>query len=268
MMTGKERRMTHQVFPTKLPSDRGQSLVEITLFIPILILILVGFVEIGTFVNDYITITDTTRSAARYVSVQDPTETRCQRFGPISNPEEIHFSSTACESEYPAAAATVKSWGADRVYQVCQESETVNFFYVTGCTVVRNLGSDMNAVLSTTEEIDIVVTTVPITAGVPLANRTVTWSLYGNRISRFLKTSPPASSSDFADSFMTELQRFGTAPPTGVVIVEVYAAHAQVTKLFSSVSRLTGGSAFLADPIPIYAYSIFPLVALDPSREE
>jgi hypothetical protein len=53
-----------------------------------------------------------------------------------------------------------------------------------------------------------------------------------------------------------------------VVIVEVYAAHAQVTKLFASVSRLTGGSAILADPIPIYAYSIFPLVALDPSRGE
>jgi len=260
--------MTHPVFPTKLHSDRGQSLVEITLFIPILLLILVGFVEIGTFVNDYITITDTTRSAARYVSVQDPVETGCQRFGPRSDPEAIHFSSTACESEYPAAAAIVKSWGADRVYQVCQESETVNFFYVTGCTVVRNLGTDMNAVLSTTEGIDVVVTTVPITAGVPLAKGTVTWSLYGNRTSGFLKTSPPASNGDFADSFMTELQRFGTAPPTGVVIVEVYAAHAQVTKLFASVSRLTGGSAILADPIPIYAYSIFPLVALDPSRGE
>jgi Flp pilus assembly protein TadG len=260
--------MTHPVFPTKLHSDRGQSLVEITLFIPIMLLMLVGFVEIGTFVNDYITITDTTRSAARYVSVQDPTETRCQPFGPKSDPAAIHFSSTACEGEYPAAAATVKSWGADRVYQVCQESETVNFFYVTGCSVVRNLGSDMNAVLSTTEDIDVVVTTVPITAGVPLANGTVTWSLYGNRTSGFLKTSPPASSSDFEDSFTTELTRFGTAPPTGVVIVEVYAAHAQVTKLFSSVSRLTGGSAILADPIPIHVYSIFPLVALDPSRGE
>ena len=126
----------------------------------------------------------------------------------------------------------------------------------------------MNAVLSTTSDIDVVVTTVPITGGLPLANGTVTWSLYGNRTSGFLKTSPPASDSDFADSFMTELQRFGTAPPTGVVIVEVYAAHAQVTKLFASVSRLTGGSAILADPIPIYAYSIFPLVALDPSRGE
>ena len=261
--------MTHPVFPAKSHRDRGQSLVEITLFIPIMLLMLVGFIEIGTYINDYITVTDTTRSAARYVSVQDPLETRCQPFGPVSNPTQISFSSTSCpQSEYVTAAATVKSWGADRVYQVCKESETVNFFYVTGCTVVRNLGSDMGAVLSTTEDIDVVVTTVPITAGVPLANGTVTWSLYGNRTSSFLKVSPPASNSDFADSFMTELQRFGTAPPTGVVIVEVYAAHAQVTKLFSSVSRLTGGSAILADPIPIHVYSIFPLVALDPSRAE
>ena len=263
--------MTHPVFSTKAHRDRGQSLVEITLFIPILIFMLVGFVEIGTYINDYITVTDTTRSAARYVSVQDPTETRCQPFGPKAQRDLISFDTTCLTNytaAYQAAAATVKGWGADQVYQVCKESETVNFFYVAGCSVVRNLGSDMGAVLSTTEGIDVVVTTVPITAGVPLANGTVTWSLYGNRTSGFLKTSPPASNSDFSDSFMNELQRFGTAPPTGVVIVEVYAAHAQVTKLFSSVSRLTGGSAALADPIPIHVYSIFPLVALDPSRAQ
>jgi Flp pilus assembly protein TadG len=260
--------MTCPVFPRKLHSDRGQSLVEITLFIPILLLMLIGFIEIGTFVNDYITITDTTRSAARYVSSQDPRETRCQPFGPKANPTQISFSSTSCpQSEYVAAASTVKSWGADTVYQVCQESETVNFFYVTGCSVMRNLGSDMNTVLSTTSDIDVVVTTVPITGGAPLANGTVTWSLYGNRTSGFLKTSPPAGVNDFEDSFKTELGRFGTAPPTGVVIVEVYASHKQVTGLFSFVSRLTGSNAILPDPIPIHVYSIFPLVALDPSRE-
>ncbi len=262
--------MKRPVFPRKPYGDRGQSLVEITLFIPIMLLMLIGFVEIGTFINDYITVTDTTRSAARYVSSQNPTETRCQPFGPKATPQEILFDTTCLSNysqAYTAASATVKGWGADRVYQVCQESETVNFFYVTGCSVVRNLGSDMNAVLSTTSGIDVVVTTVPITGGVPLAAGTVTWSLYGNRTSGFLKTSPPASDSDFEDSFRTELSRFGTAPSTGVVIVEVYASHKQVTGLFSFVSRLAGGSAILADPIPIHVYSIFPLVALDPARE-
>jgi hypothetical protein len=125
----------------------------------------------------------------------------------------------------------------------------------------------MGAILTTTSGIDVVVTTVPITGGAPLANRTVTWSLYGNRTSGFLKTSPPASVNDFEDSFKTELGRFGTAPSTGVVIVEVFSEHKQVTGLFSFVSRLAGGNAILPDPIPIRAYSIFPLVALDPSRE-
>lgn len=262
--------MRRRVFPRKLHSDRGQSLVEITLFIPIMLLMLIGFIEIGTFVNDYITITDTTRSAARYVSSQDPTETRCQPFGPkppTTTPISITFSSTTCpQSEYVTAAATVKSWGADTVYQVCQGSETLNFFYVTGCSVVRNLGSDMNTVLSTTSGIDVVVTTVPITGGVPSAAGTVTWSLYGNRTSAFLKTSPPASDSDFEDSFTTELKRYEKAPSTGVVIVEVFSAHKQVTGLFSFVSRLAGGDTVLPDPIPIHAYSIFPLVALDPAR--
>jgi len=264
--------MTRPVFPRKLHSDRGQSLVEITLFIPIMLLMLIGFVEIGTFINDYITITDTTRSAARYVSSQNPTETRCQPFGPKpgeTTPLPITFSSTSCsQSEYVTAASTVKSWGADTLYHVCQGSETLNFFYVTGCSVVRNLGSDMGTVLSTTEDIDVVVTTVPITGGAPLPAGTVTWSLYGNKTSGFLKTSPPASVSDFEASFTTELARFGTAPSTGVVIVEVFSVHKQVTGLFSFVSRLAGGSAILPDPIPIHAYSIFPLVALDPARAE
>ena len=262
--------MTRPLFLKKLHRDQGQSLVEITLFIPIMLLMLIGFIEIGTFINDYITVTDTTRSAARYVSSQNPEETRCQPFGPKSNPKEILFDTT-CLSNYSAAyntaAATVKGWGADRVYQVCQESETVNFFYVTGCSVMRNLGSDMGTVLSTTEDIDVVVTTVPITGGVPMAAGTVTWSLYGNKTSGFLKTSPPASVADFEDSFKTELTRYSTAPSTGVVIVEVFSAHKQVTGLFSFVSRLAGGNALLPDPIPIHVYSIFPLVALDPSRE-
>jgi Flp pilus assembly protein TadG len=260
--------MMRRLFHRKAELDRGQSLVEITLFIPILILMLVGFVEIGTYVNDYITVTDTTRSAARYVSPQDPKETRCQPFGPKASPNAISFSSDPCQTEYLAKAAIVKSWGAAQVYAACQTSETVNFFYVTGCTVVRNLGSDMNTILSTTSNIDIVVTTVPITAGVPVANGTMTWSLYGNKTSKFLKTSPPTSANDFDDSFRAQLTQFSSAPSTGVVIVEVFSEHAQVTKLFTAVNRLSGSDAILPDPIPIHAYSIFPLVALDPSRAE
>jgi Flp pilus assembly protein TadG len=262
--------MTRPVFPRKLHSDQGQSLVEITLFIPIMLLMLVGFVEIGTFVNDYITVTDTTRSAARYVSVQDPTETGCGPFGP-GKTEEISFAGNCVSNmsaAYKTAAATVKGWGADRLYQVCLSTETVNFYYVAGCSVVRSLKSDMGTVLSTTEDIDVVVTTVPITGGLPMPDRTVTWSLYGNKTSGFLKVSPPASVNDFEDSFKTELNRYSTAPSTGVVIVEVYASHKQVTGLFTFVSRLAGGNAVLPDPIPIHVYSIFPLVALDPARFE
>jgi hypothetical protein len=263
--------MRRPVFPRKLHSDQGQSLVEITLFIPIMLLMLIGFVEIGTFINDYITVTDTTRSAARYVSVQDPTETGCGPFGPKSNPEEISFDGkcvTNMSAEYKTVAGTIKGWGPDRLYQVCQDTETVNFYYVTGCSAVRNLKSDMGTILSTTQDVDVVVTTVPITGGLPIPDRTVTWSLYGNKTSGFLKVSPPASVNDFEDSFKTTLNRYSTAPSTGVVIVEVYAFHKQVTGLFSFVSRLAGGDALLPDPIPIHVYSIFPLVALDPARFE
>ncbi len=57
--------------------DRGQSLVELTLFLPILILLLVGLVEIGVLVNSYISTLDASRASARYVAAQDPIQTGC-----------------------------------------------------------------------------------------------------------------------------------------------------------------------------------------------
>lgn len=51
---------------------RGQSLVELTLTMPILLLMLLGLVEIGWLANNYLTLLDATREAGRYGSVRDP----------------------------------------------------------------------------------------------------------------------------------------------------------------------------------------------------
>lgn len=51
---------------------RGQSLVELTLTFPILVLMLLGLVEIGWLANNYLTLLDATREAGRYGSVRDP----------------------------------------------------------------------------------------------------------------------------------------------------------------------------------------------------
>jgi hypothetical protein len=124
---------------------------------------------------------------------------------------------------------------------------------------------------------DIVVTTVPISAGQPLKNGAAwTWSLYGNQPSAKFPsiaisiTNRAANEFVFQPSLADNLSRDGnnTAPPTGMVVVEVYRAHRQFTGLFSVVNLLSGSRALLPDPIPIHTFSIFPLVAIEPGRSQ
>lgn len=50
---------------------RGQSLAELSLTLPIFLIMLVGLVEIGWFANNYLILTDVVRAAGRYGSTQD-----------------------------------------------------------------------------------------------------------------------------------------------------------------------------------------------------
>lgn len=50
-------------------SKKGQTLVEMALVLPILILILMGMVEFGRILNSYLIITNASREGARYASV-------------------------------------------------------------------------------------------------------------------------------------------------------------------------------------------------------
>ena len=55
----------------KPQGERGQSMVEMALAFPILLLILAGTLEVGKYFNDYLTILDATREAARYAADGD-----------------------------------------------------------------------------------------------------------------------------------------------------------------------------------------------------
>lgn len=51
--------------------ERGQSMVEMALSLPILLLVLSGTVEVGWYFNTYLTLVDATREAARYAADGD-----------------------------------------------------------------------------------------------------------------------------------------------------------------------------------------------------
>ncbi len=60
------------VLDRKPNSEKGQSLVELTLTLPIFLIMLLGLAEIGWLANNYLTLVDVTREAGRVGSVRDP----------------------------------------------------------------------------------------------------------------------------------------------------------------------------------------------------
>lgn len=76
---------------------RGQSLVEFALVFPIIILLVVAFVEVGRAVFAYNTIANAARQAARVATVNQLTDvTDCDETRPIEDPYEPHWSIRGC----------------------------------------------------------------------------------------------------------------------------------------------------------------------------
>jgi Flp pilus assembly protein TadG len=83
----------------------GQSIVEFALVLPIIVLLIAGFIEIGRAVFAYNTIANAARQGARVAAVnQLAAVTDCDETRPIEDPYEPHWSITGCAV---AAAATL-----------------------------------------------------------------------------------------------------------------------------------------------------------------
>jgi Flp pilus assembly protein TadG len=77
--------------------QRGQSLVEFSMVIPIIVLLVVAFVEIGRAVFAYNTIANAARQGARVAAVnQLPDVTDCDETRPVEDPYEPHWSIIGC----------------------------------------------------------------------------------------------------------------------------------------------------------------------------
>lgn len=60
--------------PHKKTKSRGQSIVEFSLLLPLLLALLSSLVEFGFVLNEYLDLIDTTRETVRFLSDQDPFE--------------------------------------------------------------------------------------------------------------------------------------------------------------------------------------------------
>lgn len=77
--------------------SRGQSLVEFSLVFPIIILLIVGFFEIGRAVFAYNTIANAARQGVRVATVNQLSQvTDCDGTRPVEDPYEPHWSIRGC----------------------------------------------------------------------------------------------------------------------------------------------------------------------------
>ena len=217
--------------------NRGQSFVELAIVLPVLLFLLIGFVEVGAVIYSYLSMLDVAREAARFASEHDPAI--------LEGPGALGF---------------------------CEDDE-LHFYQDTACVVV-GAGFNPNLVLDPTrDDVTISVFTIDdniVTDRLPNDGDGV-WSLYGENWTRncdgtLNSLTPFMTNTEVQNIFNLPPPTVGAGTPVpgtaptdkGRVIVEVYYCHEQLLNL-PLISQL------LPNPVPLHAYSFMPAPAVAPT---
>jgi len=217
---------------------RGQSLVEFTILLPVLLIMMSGLIEFGFMLNYYLDLIDAAREAARWAAGDDPVH---------CDPSVAPPGDASCTMAAPPNPWT---WENDN-------------FYGRVCGIANqsiDVGSGGQIDLDPTVD-DIVVSA---------------FSVSGGAVSqRFPPANPPAvQGADTGYSCMRVLggaghdSQFTTAqvqallnpgaPNTGVVMVEMWYD-------YHMILGLPWITAFVPNPIRLYAYSVMPNANVEPT---
>jgi len=233
-----KNRITHnlQRFSTWLRphNERGQSMVEMALAFPILLLILAGTLEVGKYFNDYLTILDATREAARYAADGDL----------ILATEP----STRCDDNFYHQASCL----------VTQNMFGISFDPTTDDIVVSAMSIDSSGHI-----VGRYPQTCPPHGPSYLpdyCDAKVTSDEQGwSYCSHITGTGCRPASSYFSNANIEAMLATNPgSPPTGLVIVEMYKLHKQFLGL------IPPGLAFLPQQVMMHAYTMMPLPSAAP----
>ena len=206
--------------------QRGQSMIELALTFPILLLVLAGAVEIGMYYNTYMTLVDATREAARFASDQD-------------------YQNGDTNNQCPAPGVT----------------STLDFYKQAACLVIENM--QRNITFDPTRD-DIVVSVVQIKDGaiykrfVDPAQPNPTegeqgWSYCETVLTTGCNRATSLFTNAALQARLSQDPNYAAAPKAGLVIVEVYHVHHQFLGL------IPPGFSFLPQEVMMHAYTIMPL---------
>jgi hypothetical protein len=209
----------------------GQSLVEFTILLPVLLIMISGLVELGLLLNYYLDVIDAAREAARWGASDDPFIDASGAYvgDDDSNPFYTRVAGVAQQSIDMGSGGQIS-------LDPASDDIVVSVFAVNGGTVEFRY---------------------PATFGES------GWCTFCNHTSLFSTTclstvDPPKCDPPDQDLRSVDALLDPTAPNAGIVIVEIWYDYNQIL-------ALPWITAFLPDPIPLYAYSVMPNAAAEPT---
>ena len=201
--------------------NRGQSLVELTIMLPLLLIMISGLVEMGFMLNYYLDVIDAARETARFSANDDPI--RADSDGSPLYPNPNFYARS-----YSLAKESLKSGSDGRIDWDPSPAPPLPCDPVNGDVVVSAFGVLGNAVDGR----------YPV--GAPSGQ-----SMCGNYSSKF--------SYGIGDPI------YQTASiNSGLVAVEIFYEYNQIL-------GLPWITAFVPDPVTLYAYSFMPNINVEPT---
>ena len=251
---------------------KGQSLIELALALPVLLIMLTGLLEFGFALNQYLNALDAAREGARFASDGDPTQRQVPTDPSTCSTTKDFYLQTACIAEQTMAPVPLTAANNDdiviSVFRVLSGTVLARW---PSCDMVKNPNSDQcvndpphywktqgewhlfGKGSQCSNGFDNIgsgaintgcVNPADAVGGVP------EHTCYPN-------TDPTCHPSRFKTSDIQALID-PNAPNTGVVLVEVFYNYSQLLKL-------PWITAFVPDPLLMHSYTIIPVPAAEPS---
>jgi hypothetical protein len=205
-------------------------MVEMALAFPILLLILAGTLEVGKYFNDYLTILDATREAARYAADGD----LLLAAEPSLKCDDNFYHQAACLAQQNISGISFNKDTDDIVVSAMSVDSNGHILarFPRACSdpvPPAFLPDGCDGLVSSSEE---------------------GWS-YCEHITQ---TGCNVAASRFSNAAIEGmLAQSPNSPPTGLVLVEIYRVHRQFLGL------IPPGMAFLPQEVVMHAYTMMPL---------
>lgn len=226
----------------KSSKTSGQSMVELALLFPLLLILLSGVIEFGFVLNQYLTVMDAARNAARFAS--DGLYYEWDNIKDNCNTTRHFYRQTAClvnqelTMEYPAIVMVDPD-----------EPDPVPNDYTDP--------NPANNYLDPTRGDDIIISVFSFTQNQGITDRHPGGDQSGWSYAIDLDYSSDKVS-QFTSNDVTDLMYTSNAPNTGYVLVEVFYN-------YEHRLGLPWITAFIENPLPIHSYAFMPLTSAEPT---